>query len=380
MRLDYVLSRKDTLWFKFQANNGSFIAPDPVNSIYDAVFSAPIRSGAAGWTHIFGPSSVNQFNPAISHNESLSNIADPSKAHAIPITYATFPFSLLGGFQSFAPGGYANTIWQLNDNLSWNHAKHAFKFGENTRRVLTSNFTTSNFAIPVEAGCTLPEFTFGATCFTTQSFPKTNGDRLALVNLDLYAMDTFKATSKLTLTIGLRTAWNSNPVSRHNAFSRLAGSFESISHDVNQPLNQVILSNQEKAFASTPLLQWQPRAALAYEIWPKTLLRAGFGIFASTLEGVQGPQFLSGNPPLNPRFAGGLLGHEGGVGIAPGVPGSAIDVLGAANQKFQANFASGALSCTSSLSSQATCVPVVSFTTFPDKMQYPYSMQWSSGI
>ncbi len=380
MRLDYVLSRKDTLWFKFQANNGSFIAPDPVNSIYDAVFSAPIRSGAAGWTHIFGPSLVNQFNPGITYNESLSNIADPSKAHAIPITYAPSPFSTIGGFQSFAPAGYANTIWQLNDNLSWNHAKHAFKFGENTRRVLTSNFTTSNFAIPVEAGCTLPEFTFGATCFTTQSFPKTNGDRLALVNLDLYAMDTFKATSKLTLTIGMRTAWNSDPVSEHSAFSRLSSPFGTISHDVNQPLNQVIIPNQRRLFVSTPLLQWQPRAALAYEPMPKTVLRAGFGVFATTLEGAL-TGHLSGNLPLDPTFSGGIFGPVGGIGIAPGVPGSAVDAAVAANQQFQANFAGGALSCASPNASATTCIPPPAFNGFSGNQQpYPYSMQWSSGV
>src|SRR5712664_2530542 len=130
------------------------------------------------------------------------------------------------------------------------------------RRVLLSTFTTGTFAIPLEIGFSLPEFTYGAAGSTLQSFPKSVGDRIASVNLDVYAMDTFRATTKLTLTAGVRTAWNSKPVSRHNAFSRLAGSFESISHDVNQPLNQVILVNQEKAYAGTRLLQWEPRAAI----------------------------------------------------------------------------------------------------------------------
>src|SRR5260370_15559253 len=128
------------------------------------------------------------------------------------------------------------------------------KLGENLRRVVTSAFATNFFATPLELGFTLPEFTFGATALTIQQFPKSVGDRLAAVNLDLYAMDTYKATKKLTLTIGVRTAWNSNPISEHATFSRLKGSFDSISHDVNQPLNQIILPTQEKAYSAPTLL------------------------------------------------------------------------------------------------------------------------------
>src|SRR5260370_4939259 len=94
-------------------------------------------------------------------------------------------------------------------------------------------------------------------------------------------MDTFRATRKLTLTIGVRTAWNSNPVSEHKAFSRLIGPFATISHDVNQPLNQVVMADQEHAWPSTQILQWQPRAAVACGGKPKTHFCIGLVIFAT---------------------------------------------------------------------------------------------------
>ena len=382
LKLDYTPTSKDAFWFRFQSNDGSRIFPNPVNSIFNIVGSAPVRSGAAGWTHIFSPNLVNQFNPGLSYNKNLTNIADPSRAHALlPITYIARPFSGFGGSQSFLPGGTAITKWQLNDNLAWNRGRHTLKFGENMRRVLISAYTTSVFAIPFEVGCSLPEFTYGASCSTTQAFPKSVGDRIAWVNLDLYAMDTFRATAKLTLTVGVRTAWNSNPISEHTTFSRLMGSFDTMSHNVDQSLSQVIVPNQAKAYPSTPLLQWQPRAALAYELAPNTILRAGFGIFATTLEGAQAPQELSGNAPFDASFNGGIFGAVGGIGIAPGVPGSSVDAVVAANQQFQANFAGGALSCASALSSPATCIPQVNFATFSGSTRkYPYSMQWTSGI
>jgi len=383
LKVDYKLSSRDTLWFRFQTNDGSNTSPDPVNPIFNTVYSAPVRSGAAGWTHVFSPALVNQFNPGVTYNKGVGNIADPSKAQTLfPITYSVTPFgTTIGGQQSFAPFGSANTVWQLNDDLAWSRGKNTFKFGANFRRVLISAFTTSRFAIPLEVAFDLPEFTFGATGRSTQSFPNSIGNRVAEVNLDLYAMDTFRATSKLTFTIGLRTAWNSNPVSAQNTFARLTGSFESLSHDVNQPLNQVILPNQEHPFAPTPLLQWQPRAAVAYALRPRTVFRAGFGIFATTLAGQFGPFELGGNAPSNATFTSGVFGSAGGVGIAPGVPNSAVDAAVAANQKFQANFASGALSCASALASPATCVPVVSFNAFSGgEQKYPYSLQWSSAV
>ncbi len=44
-------------------------------------------------------------------------------------------------------------------------------------------------------------------------------------------------TSKLTWTFGIRATHNSNPLNPHDAVARLSGSFDSISHDVNQPLS-----------------------------------------------------------------------------------------------------------------------------------------------
>ncbi len=381
LKLDYTLSAQDTFWFRFQLNNGSFVIPDPVNSIFNSVSSAPIRSGALGWTHVFNPNLVNQFNPGIAYTSSVFNIADPSKAQSLfPITYSVFSvFSTIGGIQS-TPSGAATTIWQLNDNLSWSLGKHTLKFGENMRRVLISSLTQAVNVIPFESAFSLPEFTYGAAGSTQQAFPKSPRDRIAAVNLDLYAMDTFRATRKLTLTVGVRTAWNSNPVSEHNTFSRLAGPFDAVSHDVNQPLNEAILSNQAHPFASTPLLQWQPRAALAYQLRPKTVFRAGFGIFATTQPYILGSR-LSGNPPSNATFSGGLFGSVGGIAIAPGVPNSAVDAAVAANQQFQANFAGGSLSCASPLATPGTCVPRVRFSELQGgREEYPYSMQWSSSV
>ena len=126
----------------------------------------------------------------------------------------------------------------------------------------------------------------------------------------------------------------------------LSGSFDSISHDVNQPLNAAIQTGLGNVFSSTPLAILQPRTAIAWQFESKSVLRAGFGIFSDILPGSIA-DVVGVNPPYVKTFQGGLLGTVGGTAIAPGVPNSAIDATVAANQTFSSGFPQGQLSCAS---------------------------------
>ncbi|MGB7513439.1 MAG: hypothetical protein WBW90_04725, partial [Candidatus Acidiferrum sp.] len=78
--------------------------------------------------------------------------------------------------------------------------------------------------------------------------------------------------------------------------ARLSGSFDSISHDVNQPLNATIQTGLSHVFSSTPLAILQPRTAIAWQFEPKTVLRAGFGLFSDILPGAIA-DVVGVNPP-----------------------------------------------------------------------------------
>ena len=162
--------------------------------------------------------------------------------------------------------------------------------------------------------------------------------------------------------------------------ARLAGSFDSISHDVNQPLSQVIQTRQGTIFAATPAAILQPRTAIAWQIAPQTVLRTGFGLFSDILPGSV-VDTVGTNPPYSKTFQGGLLGTVGGTAIAPGVPNSAIDATSAANRQFNSGFAQGELSCASGLANPSSCLPPISITAVPDgKLHAPYFMQWSLAL
>src|SRR5271167_1466043 len=85
--------------------------------------------------------------------------------------------------------------------------------------------------------------------------------------------------------LGIRDTFNSNPFNPQGQIDRLRGSFDSISHDVNQPLNAAIQTGLGNVFSSTPLAILQPRTAIAWQFEPKSVLRTGFGIFSDILPG-----------------------------------------------------------------------------------------------
>ncbi len=140
-------------------------------------------------------------------------------------------------------------------------------------------------------------------------------------------------------------------------------------------------TNQSQVLDARPGAIWQPRTSIAWQVRPRTLLRAGFGVFGDLLPAGSLIDALAANPPFVNTFQGGLLGPAGGVAIAPGVPNSAVDATAAANQAFLSGFRNGALSCASAHANPSACLPPVNVTALPPGgLAVPYYLQWSAGV
>ena len=385
VRVDYNIHQKDTAWFRFQSDTGLQAAwTDPINPMFDAFSPQPLYSFAAGYTHVFSQNLVNYFNPAFSWYESLFG---PSNLQR---TLSAFPIVLQGtGANAFTPmGGLDNTWIQgrrasrffINDNLAWSRGAHELRFGTNTRIFRLNDYDFGEGTVPTVTYANLQQFINGVANTASKTFPSNANEPFNFLNLDVYAQDTWKVTRTLTWTFGLRDTYNSNPLNPHDQVARLRGSFGSISHDVNQPLNQAIQAHLRNLFSSTPLAILQPRTALAWQFEPKSVLRTGFGIFSDILPGTVA-DLIGTNPPYDKTFQGGVLGSVGATAIAPGVPNSAVDATIAANRIFTSGFPQGGLSCASPQSSPASCLPPVAITAVPDgKLHAPYFMEWSLGM
>jgi hypothetical protein len=387
VRIDYNIDPRNTAWFRFQADTGVQAAyTDPINPLFNSVSPQPLYSFAAGYSHVFSQNLVNYFNPGFSWYESLFGPSDFQKTlEAFPIVLqgtggANTPFTTIGGLDNTWVQGRRASRFFINDNLAWSHGAHEFRFGTNTRIFCLNDYDFGQGTVPLVTYTTLSQFINGVASTATKSFPSTANEPFNFLNLDLYAQDTWKVTRKLTWTIGIRDTFNSNPLNPHNEIARLHGSFASISHDVNQPLNAAIQTGLGKLFVSTPFAILQPRTALAWQFTPNSVLRTGFGLFSDILPGSIA-DVVGMNPPYVRTFQGGPLGTVGGTAIAPGVPDSAVDATVTANQLFATGFAQGWLSCASSEANPKACLPPVATTVLPDgELHAPYFIQWSLGI
>ncbi len=385
-RVDWNLNPKDTAWFRFQADTGLQAAwTDPINPLFDSLSPQPLYSFAAGYAHVFSQDVVNYFNPGFSWYSSIFEPSDFEKTlAAFPIvlqgTGTNAPFTTIGGLDNTWVQGRRASRFFINDNLAWSHGPHEFRFGTNTRIFRLNDYDFGEGTVPLVTYTDLPQFIYGVASTATETFPASANEPFDFLNLDLYAQDTWKLTPKLTWTIGLRDTLNSNPLNPHDEITRLPGSFNSISHNVNQPLNAVIQTQQGHIFSSTPLAILQPRTAFAWQFAPNTVLRTGFGRFSDLLPGSI-VDLIGVNPPYVRTIQGGLLGTVGGIAVAPGVPNSAVDATSAANQIFGAGFSQGWLSCASPNANPTACLPPVAITAVPSgELKAPYDMQWSLGI
>ena len=262
-RVDWNISRDDRASVRLQGENGftEFYA-DPVNPVFDAVGKLPWWQGQFSETHAFGTSAASQFLFGGSYWEPFTGVQNPSQAlSAFPTTlfFGPGPFSWLGGQNWTNPGfGRAITMFQISEDVMATKGNHKFGFGANfdrtywTYRGYTINRTGTLLVQTVDAffqGGVDPASPDVDSTILSRSFPSATSQRLAFYNLALYGQDEWHARANLTLTLALRAEHKSNPVCKLRCFARLAGPFDAVSHDPNQPYNQSICSPSKARLA-----------------------------------------------------------------------------------------------------------------------------------
>ncbi len=386
LKIDETIDANNSAWIRFQQDTGLQAAyTDPINPIFNSYSPQPQRTLVAGYTHLFSPNLVNQFNPGASWYSSIfepENFAQVLSTFPIVLTAGSndAPFTTIGGNDNTYPQGRNVTQWQVNDNLIWTFGKHTAKFGVNTRRIDVSDYDLGVGSVATALYEDLAQFTYGAAYTESETYPVSLKERIAAGNLDAYAMDSYKPSARVTLMAGMRTTWNTNPVNQQRLFARPAGSFLDIAHRINQPLDEVIHTGVRDLFSATPLLVWQPRVSAAYEAARGTVLHTGFGVFNDIIPAQIG-DLAATNAPYAPTFVGGIGGQVGGVAIAPHVPGSAADATLSAEERFQSVFEAGGEPCSGLASGSPNCPLAVSLNSFSSgKLKTPYYYQYNFGI
>ena len=260
------------------------------------------------WDHTFSPHVLNNLNYGYLDFRGSEIAVDAPYANKLPkipgaaqgnqppqITFADGFLSM--GLNDLHHESRPTNI--LNDILSWSHGSHTFKFGGEAR-TLQNNLRNNNngsgtFGFSdlttglqgINSGSAVASFLLGYVNNASVSFNNVDTSYARGKLFALHAGDTWKASSKLSVNYGLRWDVSTPSVEKHDNFSFLDPS--GVNPGAGGRLGTLVFAGTKWGDASygarhpekTFYHAFAPRVGIAYSATPKTVIRAGYGIFYS---------------------------------------------------------------------------------------------------
>jgi len=322
-RFDYTLSSKDAIFARYVIDNSSFTNPFPGTNAAGWPDSEPTRNQymTVEERHIMSANLINVARASFVRTENAATSLTTNAAlqfypHLGGQDGNVTVTGLTGlGPSALTPYTLIQNKFAESDDIYWTHGAHTIKIGLGLTRVQT--FENQPFS---GAGA----YTFPSLLGFLQGTPNRYGGAYPLgyvypggktslfgnYNVDAYRAfrealvvpyinDDWKVNSKLTVNIGLRYDFDTNPKSAMNNLLVIANPpFNSIGGPISTGFTQV-----PNVWRHNPSLNnWGPRLGFAYDPFKdhKTSIRAGFGdnhnviaprVFTSGY--VTGPPFAS---------------------------------------------------------------------------------------
>jgi TonB-dependent Receptor Plug Domain. len=258
----------------------------------------------------FGHGLINELRFGINRTAASTSIVNTHPGLSISLLPGR-PFGMLDiagmsliGNSPLFPLGDFSTVYQIQDQLSRTYGRHTLKFGAEFRR-LQSNGPLDFAVNGLYTFQDLSPFGLQASSnnpaleFFLQSLP------LSYVGVDAsrsdsnrsyrqsvasgFVQDFWRITNRLTLNVGLRYDFYSNPTEAHGRLSTIRNPATDSGPTVG------------KVFAGTPMDLLSPQAGFAWNVFGdgKTVLRGGAGMFRDQL-----PVLLLGVDRFLPPFFG----------------------------------------------------------------------------
>jgi hypothetical protein len=308
LRIDHQFSERDFLYGAYHLSDEKFNQDGVFGPITGTTTNVRAQNLTLNFTHTFSPQMLNNFKFGFNRLRAVDGIYSSGTQDIIgqlgingiqrdPANYG-FPEFRLGFLQvpsddTSRPTTLRDNTYQLLDTVAIIRGRHQWKLGfeyrcfednflrsDNSRGSFRFNGVFTSGPNPLtpaaNTGLALADFLLGypqeavRTVGTPQSYLRRNA-------YSLFAEDTIRMTQKLALTLGLRYDYTS-PFSeiRNNLynldFSHLPAPPELVHLGVDSSsLPQNGVRSNFKNFG--------PRIGIAYEVRPKTVIRAGYGIF-----------------------------------------------------------------------------------------------------
>ena len=296
VRVDHNFSNSHSLFARYMIDDSSSVVPyigtPPGTYVpgFPALHQARNQYFVVQDRRSLGQEVFNELRFGINRTTASTSIIDTHPGLSISLVPGR-PFGMIDiagmsllGNSAVIPLGDFSTVYQVQDQLSFTNGRHTLKFGAQFRRTqsngpldfgLNGLYTfqdLSPFGFPVQSNNPALEFFLEALPLSYVGVNPSSSDsnrdyRQSVVSG--FAQDFFRATSRLSLNVGLRYDFYSNPTEAHGRLSVIRDPATDSGATVGE------------LFAATPRDLLSPQAGFAWNIFGdgKTLLRGGAGIF-----------------------------------------------------------------------------------------------------
>jgi len=303
-RVDYNLSDKDSIFVRYVRDYGDTTLPflgSPLPPRWPEIGSTRNQFATVEYRRVISPTLVNLLRFSFTRSRETDVQANPDQIPALnffPERGQNGGVNVTGlsslGTSIFAPLLEVQNKFPVSDDVLWTHGSHSLRFGASFARI------QSNFQ---QQGWWGGFYTFpGLTAFLQAAPSLFQGPEPGLtdsyrdfreIEVDGYIHDEWKVFRNLTLNVGIRYEFVTNPTTNVHTLNAV----------INPPFGT--FQKVPNVFASNPSLKnWDPRIGIAYDPFGdhKTAIRAGFGIFHNP---IHARSYASGyyfNPPYALAF------------------------------------------------------------------------------
>ena len=321
-RIDYTLSPKDQIFGSYSYRHVNRQDPkwtgNPLigNGNFATQYRWHQQSISLGWTRTLSSSIVNDlrfgFNRDYAHSDPNGLTVGTSQAQSTiglsgipngPGSAGIPPFFISGltteGSAAWRPQYQISQAWNLVENLNWLKGTHSFKFGYQYLR-RSDNFLDIEApqGLILETGVitgsesmALPDLLLGDVNLAIFTTPHVV--HYFQPGHSFYAMDTWRAAPKLTLTYGLRYELFAPLIDRNNQTSNFTpangGGLITAASNASGWYNRALIHPDLNNFA--------PRFGFAYQMMPRLVWRGGYGVFYQHENRIGSESLIQLNPP-----------------------------------------------------------------------------------
>jgi hypothetical protein len=383
-RVDWNVGENDRAFFRVQEEGGvAATSDDPIDSVFDSELDNWRWQGQMLETHTFGPATASQFLVGVSDHYWSYRPSHPVQSLAAFPTVLNFwttgTFTSLGGLNQNGSCSLDTRTLQISEDLVTTRGSHKLGFGVSMDREYGLEDCIFN-RIGQLFPQTLRAFYEGGfdpasknIDFTSlqQGFAAQPKTYVRYGGIQGYVQDEWRARPNLTFTFALRAEHRINFWCENYCFSHLVAPFEEISHDPNQPYDQVLVTNQKHALQSFDRINWSPRFGFAWQplgVSHGSVLRGGVGILYDPPQETLAENLWQ-NPPKYTAFT--AFGNN----LTPGEASNLFEDAKNSNEAFLQGYKTG--ETFAQLQKDIPNLVPPSLTSTESKMHRPQYQKWS---